>query len=188
MARLYSTNKIVSMQEIPINKRSTQSPGRVTLARAKTTTANSSVPAHVPVHWTPVVVSSSFFFSVNGRSNKHFTVQEIPIRKKPIQSRVPVASRRPKEPPVNMQRTSSIPPEFIHTCPKQFLKPCDANLEELLALFFNAGIKDESSLMALVVCPRKERMSFLKNNFIDKMTLEQMLVFNKDCELVTRNT
>ena len=73
-----------------------------------------------------------------------------------------------------------------HVPVKRFTERCDANLEELLRFFFEAGINDEASLMALVLCPRRERMSFLKENFIDRMTLEEMLVFNEDCELNAR--
>ena len=113
-------------------------------------------------------------------------MQEIPIKRKSTQSSDRVPLVRAEATPVDPQPMSLIPPVSAHVPAKQFLESCDANLEELLPLFIDAGIKDESSLMALVLCPRRDRLSFLRENFIDRMTLEQILIFNEDCELQSR--
>ena len=108
-------------------------------------------------------------------TNEGFNMQEIPIKKRSTQSADRVHSFQADSTPVGPQPPSLIPPVSSQIPVKQFLEPCDTNLEELLHLFFDAGIKDELSLMVLILCPRRQQMSFLMENFIDRMTLEQML-------------
>jgi hypothetical protein len=111
-----------------------------------------------------------------------FATQEIPIERKSAQNFDRVSLARASATPVD----SLISPVFTHVSEKQSLEPGDASLEWLLPFFADAGIKDELSLLALILCSQRDRMTFLKNNFIDKMTLEEMLMFNKVCELQTR--
>jgi hypothetical protein len=81
------------------------------------------------------------------------------------------------------QPTPSVPFADMSGAVKTFLESCDPSLDEYLPLFVHADIKNESSLMALILCPRAERLKFLTNTFWNKMTLEEIMVFNESCEL-----
>ena len=74
-------------------------------------------------------------------TNECFNMQEIPIKSKSTQSfdRVPLVQA--KATPVDPQPMSLIPPVSTHVPVKQFLELCDVNLEELLPLFFDAGLE-----------------------------------------------
>lgn len=133
---------------------------------------------------------------VSQRLRRRWTpVIEIPVKRKNEQNATrlpsasgvqPTAEARGVEGSTQLQPASSSPPSVSHAPVKGFLESCDPNLEEFLPQFINTGIHDESSLMTLVLSSRADRLSFLTDNFVDKMTLEQILDFNEDCELQSR--
>jgi hypothetical protein len=116
--------------------------------------------------------------------------QEIPVRRK-TKKFLPSASSD-VQPPMGAQvieervRSQPGPSTSLattHTPVKAFLESCNPDLQEFLPLFIDAGIKDDSSLIALILCSRKDRLSFSTANFGNKMTLGEILVFNDNCEL-----
>jgi len=127
------------------------------------------------------------------RSRRRWTpVVEIPVRRTARKSSrfassspgiQPTEEAQVDEELVHWKPAPLAPPAVTSAPVKEFLQSCYPSLEEFLPVFIDAGIVDESSLMMLVLSPPKDRLSFLKDNFIDKMTLEQMLSFNEDCEL-----
>lgn len=113
-------------------------------------------------------------------------IQEIPVKRKAVKLLPPAVQPTGNvQPPVNayLQPATSVPLGDISSAVKTFLESCNPSLDEFLPLFVNADIKNESSLMALILCPRAERLTFLTNTFWNKMTLEEIMVFNESCEL-----
>jgi hypothetical protein len=120
--------------------------------------------------------------------------QEIPVRISPTQNsesgNLPSSSADVQIPAISTQaddkhkRLQSSQDSAVTYDPiKEFLESCSAELVDFLPNFIGAGIKDESSLMVLILTPRPFRLSFFNQQFGNMMAPEQISILDDNCEL-----